>query len=174
MYRLLTLTTNGHSSRNINQTVLDDIRANLSNNRDEQWYHTTFGCSSSEVFRVEAIEIATNHIFELLKLLPQTFSQTPNTSLLSAKKYVAEGLDKKVGHKCPCCHKVATSYRLKLTYAMLKHLTVLGDVSNMSTVNWTHRDKFVFEAGGQFSKMKHWGLIECSMDLKSNDTYSHS
>jgi hypothetical protein len=101
------------------------------------------------------------------------FFSKANASLEDAKKWLRERFGK--GAPCPCCGQLVKLYRRPLNYSMAVVLLLMERYYRrvgVSEQEWLHVPTYITEAvayhprgavairGGDWAKMKYWGLIE--------------
>jgi hypothetical protein len=87
------------------------------------------------------------------------------TTLNSAREWVRQNIDD--GVRCPCCDQFAKVYRRTMTSAMARALIEMwkiykdaGDIREWIHVPSSLGPRFSAARGGDFAKMRYWGLVE--------------
>lgn len=81
---------------------------------------------------------------------------TPVT-LRGARKQVEEGAA--VGIDCPCCDQRVMVYKRRISSGTVRRLAKLLKAHRKTKQPWVHHTK-VDSRGGDFAKLRHWGLIK--------------
>ena len=107
------------------------------------------------------------------KAVKDEFFSKPNASLEAAKVWLRERFSK--GATCPCCQQYVKLYKRSFNYSMAVVLLLMERYYRRVGVNseeWLHVPSYITEAisfhsrgsvairGGDWAKMKYWGLIE--------------
>jgi len=84
-------------------------------------------------------------------------------TLAIAQREVEAGLTD--GTHCPCCGQLAKAYHRKLNSGMA---SALIEVWKRHGVGWAHVPDIAPKVGGDFAKMRHWGLVQESLGLRAD------
>jgi hypothetical protein len=115
------------------------------------------------------------------KAVKDEFFSKPNASLEDAKKWLRERFGK--GATCPCCNQFVKLYRRPFNYSMAVVLLLMERYYRrvgVSAEEWLHVPSYITEAvayhprgavairGGDWAKMKYWGLIEEKPEVRDD------
>lgn len=89
-------------------------------------------------------------------------------TLEQAKDVLRENWEE--GVECPCCKQFVKLYRRKITSAMAYVLFLLSTQGDeyIHVENWLKEKKVPASFRGDFTKLRHWGLIETKSGIRDD------
>lgn len=92
----------------------------------------------------------------------------PTSSLASVQRWVRNKIDKGHGFVCPACGRFGKRYDRQISAGNARFLIQLCYLTGGDTTRWVDVPTEIPTPGGDYGKLRHWGLIEPS-DIARGD-----